>query len=153
MQVVLNCDKMDQGCHGGDPATAFKYIKQAGGIPDETCQNYEATGHDTGNTCEAKDVCRNCDPTKGCSAVPSFDKWQVAEYGLVNGTEAMKAEIQDRGPITCGIAVTQDLVAFKGEGVFVDKTGAKELEHAIAVTGWGVENGTEYWVVRNSWGE
>jgi len=151
MQVLLNCDKYDQGCHGGDPATAHKYIVEAGGLPDETCQRYSATGHDQGNTCTDQDVCMNCDPSKGCSAVQEYRKWQISEYGSVNGSSAMKAEIHARGPITCGIAVTEALLAYKG-GVFADTTGAHELEHAIAVTGWGVENGTEYWQVRNSWG-
>ena len=51
MQVLLNCDKIDNGCHGGDYAGAHKYIHDAGGLPDETCQSYLATGHDQGNTC------------------------------------------------------------------------------------------------------
>ena len=60
-------------------------------------------------------------------------------------------EILQRGPITCAIAVTQDLINYTG-GIFVDKTGTKELDHDISVTGWGEENGTKFWVIRNSWG-
>ena len=45
MQVILNCDTYDNGCHGGDPLTAYRYIHE-NGIPEETCQLYEATGHD-----------------------------------------------------------------------------------------------------------
>ena len=154
MQVLLNCDTDDNGCHGGDYAGAHKYIHDAGGIPDETCQSYEATGHDQGNTCTDADVCRNCDPKLGCSATPTFPVWAIDEYGTVNGTTAMKAEISARGPIACAIAVTADLVAFKGRtDVFVDSTGTTELDHAIQVAGWGMdESSREYWVVRNSWG-
>ena len=45
MQVILNCDTYDNGCHGGDPLTAYRYIHE-NGIPEETCQLYEATGRD-----------------------------------------------------------------------------------------------------------
>jgi cathepsin X len=61
-------------------------------------------------------------------------------------------EIYQRGPVTCAIAVTQDLINYT-KGVFLDKSGRVELDHDISVTGWGEENdGTKYWIVRNSWG-
>lgn len=66
----------------------------------------------------------------------------------------MMNEIMKRGPITCAIAVTQELVNYTG-GIFEDKTGRIELDHDISVTGWGEDNednGTKYWIVRNSWG-
>ena len=64
----------------------------------------------------------------------------------------MMQEIYQRGPISCGVAVTQELEDYKG-GIFEDKTGDVDLVHAISVVGYGVENGVKYWTVRNSWGE
>lgn len=63
----------------------------------------------------------------------------------------MMQEIYQRGPIACGIAVTDDLRKYTG-GIFEDKTGRMEITHDISIVGYGVENGTKYWVVRNSWG-
>ena len=60
-------------------------------------------------------------------------------------------EIYQRGPIACGIAATPELHNYQG-GIFEDKTGATDINHDISIVGFGVENGTKYWVVRNSWG-
>ena len=46
-QVLLDCDMEDQGCHGGDPDNAYEYMVKSG-ITSETCNPYEAVGHDTG---------------------------------------------------------------------------------------------------------
>ena len=47
-QVLLDCERDDDGCHGGDPNNAYAYI-QENGITSETCAPYTATGWDTGN--------------------------------------------------------------------------------------------------------
>jgi len=63
----------------------------------------------------------------------------------------MMQEIYQRGPIACGIAVPAALENYTG-GIFHDTTGDMNIVHDISVVGYGVENGTKYWVVRNSWG-
>ena len=45
-------------------------------------------------------------------------------------------EIFTRGPITCAIAVTEELVNYTG-AIFEDKTGRKKLDHDISVVRWG----------------
>jgi len=63
----------------------------------------------------------------------------------------MVQEIYQRGPIACGIAVPEALEDYTG-GVFEDDTGDMDIVHDISVVGFGVDNGTKYWLVRNSWG-
>jgi len=63
----------------------------------------------------------------------------------------MQQEIYQRGPIACGIAVPDALENYTS-GIFDDKTGDMDIVHDISVVGWGVEKGTKYWTVRNSWG-
>lgn len=36
-------------------------------------------------------------------------------------------------------------------GVYSYKRGELEGGHAIKIIGWGVENGTNYWLCSNSW--
>jgi cathepsin X len=149
-QVILNCDLQDSGCHGGDQLTAFRFMHEQG-VPEEGCQRYEATGHDTGNQCRPIDVCKNCMPGKPCFAQPAYDKYYVSEYGTTHGEKEMMAEIYARGPIACSVAVTNEFENYSG-GIFDDKSGTTATDHAISVVGWGEEDGKPYWIVRNSWG-
>lgn len=149
-QVLISCELPDEGCHGGDARTAYEWIHN-NNITDEQCSPYQAYGHDNGVGCTADIKCRDCLPTKGCWAREHAKVYSVDEYGDVKGEEDMMNEILKRGPITCAIAVTQELVNYTS-GVFEDKTGRKELDHDISVVGWGEEKGTKYWIIRNSWG-
>jgi len=149
-QVLLDCDTLDQGCHGGDPDNAYSYMAKQG-ITSETCAPYQAVGHDTGRKCDAEARCKNCSPGEGCEAQLPHQVWFVKEHGSVKGEEAMMKALQD-GPIVCGMAVTEDFENYKGFRVFVDASGDKMQDHAISIVGYGEEKGVKYWIGRNSWG-
>ena len=119
------------------------------GIPDQTCQVYEAKNKE----CNDLNRCRDCDPEKGCFAVKDYKRYKINEYGDVYGAEKMKAEIFARGPISCYVSVTQQFLDYTG-GIFVETDHASMGGHIIEVAGWGkTKEGQEYWIARNSWGE
>jgi len=150
LQVVLNCDTVDLGCSGGDPISVYQYIAEAGGLPEETCQPYEAVGHDTGRSCRAEDVCQRCDES-GCGPAREYGVHGIKEYGLVSGEAQMLAELQ-RGPIACQISTPDSFLNHNGDGIYEDLTNNSAIDHIISVVGYGTDNGVKYWVLRNSWG-
>ena len=145
-QMIVNCATTAMGCHGGSMTSAYKLMKERG-VPTEGCMRYEAKDMQ----CIEMNICRDCGHDYPCRPVQNYTKYFVEEYGYVSGEERMMKEIYARGPITCALDATDELVAYKG-GIFEDTTGTTSLNHAISVVGWGEENGEKYWIGRNSWG-
>lgn len=151
-QVLINCGSAGD-CNGGDSGAAYAWIYEAGGIPDTSCQAYEAQNR----ACTAENICRNCNATfsrlrKGqtCFAVTEYPKIYVEEHGNVTGDAQIMAEIFARGPVVCYIDAGP-LEGYTG-GVNMYE-GAGRTNHAIALVGWGeTEDGLKYYVGRNSWG-
>ena len=120
-QVLVNCNG-GGSCEGGDPGGVYYYVEKHG-LPDETCQNYEAVD----GKCKPFGVCENCAPGTPpepflpgtCTAVAAYTKYSVSEYGYVHGgadrdaagnflhnADKIKAHLYKDGPLSCGIHVT-----------------------------------------------
>jgi len=161
-QHMLSCGNAGS-CFGGNHFLAYKWLTEAGNV-DETCAPYQAIDHTTprknawGKTvhdhhCTPERVCKDCKHSGGCYAVKNPTRYTISEYGQVKGEENIKAEIKARGPVACGVAVTDSFMKHYKGGVFEDMTGEKKIRHVVSLLGWGVaEDGTKYWVGRNSWG-
>jgi len=156
-QVIINC-AAGGDCYGGDDLSVYAFAKD-NGIPEESCQNYLAA-NPSSEDCSDIQNCKNCagpPPPAGqsgddtCWATKKYARWKASEYGTVSGADQMKAELYARGPISCGIDATDGLEAYTG-GIYSENNPFPGINHILAVVGWGVENGTEYWIGRNSWG-
>jgi len=180
-QVVLNCglslNQTAGNCHGGTDIGVYKFAHDLG-IPDESCQVYDATDHE----CSPYRTCMNCDSgpagrngtvvgtfAMGCYPVQRHAKYFVSEYGMIKNFASMvdaihqiKAEVYRRGPVAC--TVDSDYFMF---GAYIPGTILRgdpvppgqefDFDHQVLVVGWGVEERKSeppvpYWIIKNSWG-
>merc|ERR1712070_215913 len=152
-QHLLNCGKGGT-CQGGNHFLAYKWMMTHGGVVDETCAPYEAKNHQ----CSPERICKDCKHNGNCFAVQNPHKYKIAEFGAVVGEKNIMAEIKARGPVACGVAVTNEFMQKYKGGVFEDTSGEKRIRHVVSLLGWGrTDDGSKYWIGRNScgtyWGE
>jgi hypothetical protein len=68
--------------------------------------------------------------------------------------EEMKAYLVNTGPLA--IAINANLLHFYIGGI-IDADPVKcnpiNFSHGVTLVGYGVEDGKEFWIIKNSWGE
>lgn len=136
-QELVDCDRgQNQGCNGGLMDYAFEFIIQNGGIDTE--KDYPYKGADG-----------RCDEgRKENSKVVVIDDYQ--DVPTQSESSLMKAVTKN--PVSVAIeAGGRDFQHYQG-GVFTGPCGT-ELDHGVLAVGYGTDDdGTNYWIVKNSWG-
>ncbi|KAK1424799.1 hypothetical protein QVD17_20137 [Tagetes erecta] len=135
-QQLVDCDtNLNRGCNGGNKVEAFKFIIQNGGISTET--NYPYKGIDG-----------TCSMTKDTSYVAKITGY---EYVPANNEAALLNAVAMQ-PVSVSIDASGKGFQLYKSGVFTGECGT-QLQHAVTVVGYGTDDdGTKYWLVKNSWG-
>jgi hypothetical protein len=164
VQVVLNCAHDAGTCHGGDHAPLYDYLQKTG-IPSETCAHYAAVD----GTCDPISVCKTCWPGANffnggfdseCCAVPNPPMYKIeGSRHISNNIDDIKREIFMNGPVSTSVDCSSwvnILPRMPGDPITLvgnDNTcGNTNVDHQVAIVGYGSLNGVDYWIVRNSWG-
>ncbi|KAG9453772.1 hypothetical protein H6P81_006676 [Aristolochia fimbriata] len=139
-QELVDCDRNgeDQGCEGGLMDNAFQFIQHNGGLTTEA--DYPFVGAD--GTCDTN-------ATSGHSAAAAT----IGGYEDVpaNSEESLMKAVANQ-PVSVAIDASGSGFQFYSSGVFAGECGT-DLDHGVTAVGYGTtEDGTEYWLVKNSWG-
>eukprot|EP00850_Spirogloea_muscicola_P010709 SM000064S19731 [mRNA] locus=s64:120221:123078:- [translate_table: standard] len=134
-QELVDCDKArDMGCQGGLMDFAFEFIIQNGGLDTEKDYPYTA-------------VNGQCDLERENSHVVTIDDFEDVPH---NDEASLKKAVAAQ-PISVAIEADQRQFQFYAGGIFDDECGT-QLDHGVLIVGYGVDNATDYWTVKNSWG-
>jgi len=138
-QQLLDCagDFEEHGCKGGNVGRAFEYVEEIGGIDTENSYPYHAK----------EESCKFDESNIGAKVLDFVD--------IPSGDEdALQSAIATQGPVSVGIqANLTDFQHYKN-GVYNNPQCTQDgIHHGVLVVGYGVDNGQEYWLVKNSWGK
>lgn len=137
-QELVDCAGIkygSMGCNGGQMDGAFKYAIDHG-MCAESAYPYVSGSTKTSGTCKA------------CSEVVTISSCaDVAPNNQVVLKEAVAM-----GPVSIAIeADTRYFQSYSG-GILTSSSCGTNLDHGVLIVGYGVDNGTKYWLVKNSWG-
>ncbi len=154
------------GCQGGYPEAAWQHWKQAGLVTggnygsNEGCEPYSLPNCDH-HVSGKYQPCSGEGPTPSCkrSCISGYPKSYTADkqfgasaYSVPSNVAKIQTEIMTNGPVEGSFSVYEDFLTYKS-GVYEHKSGQMLGGHAIKIIGWGVDAGTDYWIVANSWNE
>jgi C1A family cysteine protease len=140
-QQLVDCDNLknggkDHGCNGGLMDNAFAWISKNGGLCTEDEYPY-ISGDGTTESCK-----------KTCSIVP---KSKIVSYVDVDPSDDALMQAISQQPVSIAIEADQRDFQLYKSGVFTGKCGTN-LDHGVLVVGYGTESGSDYYLVKNSWG-
>uniref|UniRef100_UPI00358EE9D2 procathepsin L-like n=1 Tax=Myxine glutinosa TaxID=7769 RepID=UPI00358EE9D2 len=139
-QNLMDCSQAqgNNGCQGGSLDGAFQYVIENNGIDSESSYPYEA-----------KDgrPCRYRTATRSASATGLVD--------LPQGNErTLQVAVASVGPVAVAFDASHQSFQFYKNGIYYEPDcDTQILDHAVIAVGYGSEDGEDYWLVKNSWGE
>jgi len=154
-QEIIDCSGQG-GCEGGNFLPSFRYL-QRNQFRLNLEKDYPPTIDGKNQTCQKKD---------GALLSPTSSHQLRYEQIPTGNEEYMKKIVYQRGPVyisfNCGERTGNDTMLREvsnkfdhyASGIF-DVPGCpafENLNHAPLVVGYGTENGTDFWKVKNSWG-
>jgi len=140
-QNLIDCSGKccyNDGCNGGRVDWAIWYVVLNYGIDTEV--SYPYTARDGNCQYNPGNIGGNA---SHCVTLPKGDE------------DSLKQAVATIGPVAIAISVN-DAFANYHSGVYTDDNcpnGVNDLDHAVLVVGYGTENGQDYWIVKNSWGQ
>jgi len=136
-QQITSCDTTCDGCNGGEPYLAYKYVESAGGI--ETYASYPYTsGNGITGSCKFN----------AALVFAKVTSWKYISQSA-SGESTMATTVCNTSPLS----ICVDASTWQNyQGGIVTGNCGTALDHCVQAVGLVQSGNPPYWIVRNQWG-
>jgi len=135
-QQLVDCAKEGglDGCNGGEMDPAFTYLEQHVACTEDSYPYKHEDGECAETTC-----------------IEAIPKGGVLGYKDVpQDTQALMEAVAQQ-PVSTAVQAGRGAFSMYQSGIVTDECTAM-VDHAVLIVGYGTENATDYWKIKNSWG-
>ncbi|KAH8856139.1 Cathepsin B-like cysteine proteinase [Schistosoma japonicum] len=167
VDLISCCKYCGSGCDGGFLGPSWDYWVLRGIVTGGSKENhtgcrpypfpkcdhfvkgkYRACGDKLYKTPQCNQTCQ-----KGYNTSYEQDKhYGGFSYNVLSVESVIQKDIMMHGPVEAYLEIYEDFLNYKS-GIYRYTTGQFISGHAVRLIGWGVENGTAYWLAANTWNE
>jgi len=132
-------DTCCDGCQGGLMDYAFQYLMDKQSGEDETEVAYPYTGADGSCKFTARKAYTDASVT-GYTDVAQGDE------------DSLKEALANVGPVSVAVDANNAWQMYHSGVLKPLFCPGKQLDHGVAAVGYGTDGGSDYWIIKNSWG-
>lgn len=139
-QEVIDCAEAKHRanhCSGGLDYSAIEFVRDNGGVSSAADYPYESRAGK-------------------CRLSRRNIQMNIEGYGVVNShwnLEILKNALFVRGPMLVSMDINNESFMRYSSGIYEEQKCTEDFNHAALLVGYGNEDGKEFWIVKNSFGE
>jgi C1A family cysteine protease len=134
-QQLVDCSTASSGCGGGLMTTSFEFYEST---PAASEESYAYTARD--GTCKTSGF---------TTAIPVGG---VTGFVDVDSEDNLLDAMSNIGPVSVAIEADQSAFQLYDGGVLTASECGPNLDHGVLAVGYGAQDGTNFWKIKNSWG-
>jgi len=151
VQQIMSCNKDKRGCEGGSMYQVDEAAKRLGLSKEKDIPYACNSGHYNHHYANGDGKCSRAPWGRQCDATNRVEAWKYGGAYRITGESQIMTLLSQGHSLYFTMKLTKEFEENLFTGVFKPVSPWTPGGHAMAMIGYGVQDGDNYWLIQNSW--